>query len=195
MDGITLCKMLKTNIGTSHIPIIMLTAKAGIENKIEGLETGADEYLTKPFNAKELQVRAKNLIEQRQRLRELFSKNVSLDPKEITVTSLDEKFLMEVLALLEERYSDSEFGVPQMQKELVMSKTQLHLKIKALTNSPPGELLRNFRLKRATQLLSQKGDNISQVAYSVGFNSLSYFTKCFKEFYGSSPSEYIQKNR
>ncbi|WP_373517073.1 helix-turn-helix domain-containing protein, partial [Pricia sp.] len=130
------------------------------------------------------------LIGQRKKLRELFSKNISLDPKEITVTSMDEKFLNEVLALFEERYSDSEFGVPQMQKELLMSNTQLHLKLKALTNHPPGELLRNFRLKRATQLLSQKADNISQVAYDVGFNSLSYFTKCFKALYGISPTNY-----
>ncbi len=193
MDGITLCKNLKTNINTSHIPVIMLTAKAGLENKLEGLETGADDYLIKPFNAKELRIRAKNLIEQRQQLRELFSKNISLDPKEITVTSLDEKFLQQVLTLLEDRYPDSQFGVPQMQKGMGMSKTALHNKVKTLTNHPPGELLRNFRLKRAVQLLTQKADNISQIAYDTGFNSLSYFTKCFKELYGMSPSEYIQK--
>ncbi|VAW14671.1 DNA-binding response regulator, AraC family, partial [hydrothermal vent metagenome] len=195
MDGITLCKKLKTNIATSHIPVIMLTAKAGIENKLEGLETGADDYLTKPFNAKELQVRTKNLIAQRQQLRELFSKNISLDPKEITVTSLDNKFLEQVLGLLEEKHADSEFGVPRMQEQLGMGKTRLHTKIKALTDQPPGELLRNFRLKRAAQLLSQNAENISQVAYSVGFNSLSYFTRCFKEFYGMSPSEYVKKGK
>ena len=193
MDGFTLCKKLKTDISTSHIPIIMLTAKAGIENKLEGLETGADEYLTKPFNAMELQLRAKNLIHQRQELRKLFSKNSSLEPKEVTVTSLDDKFLTKVLQLLETKHSDPDFGVPQMQRELGMGKTQLHMKIKALTNEPPGELLRNFRLKRATQLLSKKSDTVSQVAYTVGFNSLSYFTKCFKEFYGTSPSAYFNK--
>ena len=94
---------------------------------------------------------------------------------------------------MESKYADPEFGVPQMQSQLLMSKTQFHMKIKALTNHPPGELLRNFRLKRAAQLLDKKVDNISQVAYSVGFNSLSYFTKCFKEFYGSSPSKYINR--
>jgi len=194
MDGITLCKKLKTGIATSHIPVIMLTAKAGVENKLEGLETGADDYLIKPFNAKELKVRTKNLIAQRQQLRELFSQNISLDPKDITVTSLDEEFLQNLLALLEGKYADSEFGVPQIQKELGMGKTRLHTKVKALTNHPPGELLRNFRLKRAAQLLLQKGDNISQTAYDVGFNSLSYFTRCFKELYGMSPSDYIQNH-
>ncbi len=193
IDGITLCKELKSGIHTSHIPIVMLTAKAGIENKLEGLETGADDYLTKPFNARELQVRVKNLISERQKLRELYAQKPDVNPKEITVTSLDEKFLTEVLELLETKHIESEFGVPQMQEALGMSKTQLHRKLKALTDHPPGELLRNFRLKRAAQLLLQRGENVSQIAYSVGFNGLSYFTKCFKELYGVAPSDYGKK--
>lgn len=194
MDGITLTKKLKTDITTSHIPVIMLTAKAGLENKLEGLETGADEYLTKPFNARELQLRAKNLIESRQQLRERFANNISLEPKEITVTSLDEQFLTGLMQLLEERYADSNFGVPQMQREMAFSKTQLHTKVKALTTHPPGELLRNFRLKRAAQLLSQGAGNISQIAYDTGFNSLSYFTRCFKAYFKKSPTEYLEQN-
>ena len=191
MDGIELCKKLKTDVHTSHIPVIMLTAKAGMENKIEGLETGADDYLTKPFDATELLVRTKNLIDQRKKLRELYAnKEVQIDPKKITVTSIDQKFLEELLLLLEDNYSDSDFGVPQMQEALAMSKTQLHRKLKALTNEAPGELLRNFRLKRAAQLLSQKADSVTQIAYRVGFNNLSYFAKCFKELYGAAPSSY-----
>jgi signal transduction histidine kinase/DNA-binding response OmpR family regulator len=191
MDGMELCKKLKTEVHTSHIPVIMLTAKAGMENKIEGLETGADDYLTKPFNGKELLARVMNLIEQRQKLRSLFSnKGVQIDPKKVTVTSVDQKFLEQVLALLEVHYSESDFGVPQMQKALAMSKTQLHRKLKALTNEAPGELLRNFRLKRAAHFLSQKADSVTQIAYKVGFNNLSYFAKCFKELYGTAPSAY-----
>ncbi|NNE76675.1 MAG: response regulator [Pricia sp.] len=191
MDGIELCKKLKTDVQTSHIPVIMLTAKAGIDNKIEGLETGADDYLTKPFDGEELLVRIKNLIEQRQRLRELFSnKEIDLDPKKVTVTSVDRKFIEQVLELLELNFSDSEFGVPQMQSALAMSKTQLHRKLKALTNESPGELLRNFRLKMAAQLLAQKADSVTQIAYRVGFNNLSYFAKCFKELYGVAPSSF-----
>lgn len=191
MDGIELCKMVKTDVRTSHIPVIMLTAKAGMENKIEGLETGADDYLIKPFDGEELLARIKNLIEQRRTLRELYSnREVSVEPKRITVTSIDQKFLGQVLELLEDNFSDSDFGVPQMQDALAMSKTQLHRKSKALTNEAPGELLRNFRLKRAAQLLAQKGDSVTQIAYSVGFNNLSYFAKCFKELYGVSPSSY-----
>jgi len=191
MDGIELCKRLKTDVNTSHIPVIMLTAKAGLENKIEGLETGADDYLTKPFDGRELLVRIRNLIAQRQKLRKLYSnKTIEVDPKKITVTSIDQKFLEQLLALLEENYSDPNFSVPIMQKSLAMSKTQLHRKLKALTNEAPGELLRNFRLKRAAQLLSQKADSVTQVAYQVGFNNLSYFAKCFKEIYGVAPSAY-----
>ncbi|MGI9549677.1 MAG: hybrid sensor histidine kinase/response regulator transcription factor, partial [Aurantibacter sp.] len=191
MSGIELCKKLKTNVHTSHIPVIMLTAKAGQANKIEGLETGADDYITKPFDARELLVRAKNLIEQRQKLRELYANNrLQLDPKKIAVTSIDQKFLEQLLALLEDKFSDGAFGVPQIQEALAMSKSQLHRKLKALTNEAPGELLRNFRLKRAAQLLSQKADTVTQIAYRVGFNDLSYFAKCFKELYGVVPSSY-----
>jgi AraC-like DNA-binding protein len=155
------------------------------------LETGADDYLVKPFDVNELLVRVKNLVEQRQNLRKLFTdKRVDIDPKKITVTSIDQKFLEEVLALLENKFHEPDFGVPQMQEELGMSKTQLHRKLKALTNEAPGELLRNFRLKKAVQLITQKVDRVSQIAYMVGFNNLSYFAKCFKDLYGVSPSSY-----
>lgn len=191
MDGIELCKKLKTDVRTSHVPVIMLTARAGMENKIEGLETGADDYLTKPFDAKELMVRTRNLIAQRRRLRDHYGNEGPLtNPAKITTSSLDKKFLENVLDLLETQHSNPEFGVPQIQKALAMSKTQLHRKLKALTNESPGELLRNFRLKRAAQLLSQNADTVTQVAYQVGFNNLSYFAKCFKEMYGVSPSSY-----
>ncbi len=191
MDGIEFCKALKANIHTSHIPVIMLTAKAGMKNKIEGLEIGADDYLTKPFDVNELLVRIKNLIEQRQKLRELYSNtSVHIDPKKITLTSVDQRFLEEVLALLEDKFSEADFGVPQMQQLLGMSKTQLHRKLKALTNEAPGELLRNFRLKRAAHMILQKSDSVTQIAYQVGFNNPAYFTKCFKEVYKVTPSSY-----
>lgn len=193
MDGIELSKKLKTNIATSHIPVIMLTAKAGIENKIQGLETGADDYLTKPFDARELLVRTSNLIEQRRKLRENFTnKKIGLRPDKITVTSIDQKFLEQVLKLLEQQYTNSDFGVTDMQNDLGMSKSQFHRKMKALTNESPGELLRNFRLKRAAQLLAQDADTVTQIAYKVGFNDLSYFTKCFKALHGMLPSAYKQ---
>ncbi|SHG78334.1 tetratricopeptide repeat protein [Flagellimonas flava] len=191
MDGVELCHRLKSNFDTSHIPLIMLTAKAGIENKIEGLEIGADDYLTKPFDPKELLARVKNLIGQRIKLRERFAQTASrIHPKEIATSSLDQAFLEDLLQLLEQEYSNSSFGAPEMQATLGLSKTQLHRKLKALTGESPGELLRNFRIKRAAQLLRQKADTVTQIAYAVGFNNLSYFAKCFKELYGVSPSNY-----
>jgi DNA-binding response OmpR family regulator/anti-sigma regulatory factor (Ser/Thr protein kinase) len=191
MDGITLCSELKTQLVTSHIPIVMLTARAGTESKIEGLETGADDYIVKPFEARELSARVKNLIAQRQRLREHYRDNQNhIDPSKVTTTSLDQRFLEQVLRLLEERHGDPAFGVADMQQALSLSKTQLNRKLKALTGESPGQLLRNFRLKRAAQLLSQEADTVSQIAYQVGFTNLSYFAKCFKAQYGVSPSSY-----
>ncbi len=195
IDGLSLCKKLKQNIHTSHIPVIMLTAKAGIENKIEGLETGADDYLTKPFNTAELQVRVKNLIQQRDRLKEIFTKSNYINPKEVTVNSMDEQFLQKTLDLFEERYADPDFGTAEMQESLAMSKAQLHRKFKAITSQTPGELLRNFRLKRAAQILEKDGDSVTQVAYAVGFNNLSYFAKCFKELFGVSPSAFAKDKK
>ncbi len=194
IDGITLCKSLKKNIHTSHIPVIMLTAKAGIENKLVGLETGADEYLTKPFHTLEMQVRVRNLIDQRENLKELFSKSNYIHPKEVTVNSMDEQFLQKTLVLFEEKYVDPEFGIAEMQESLSMSRAQLHRKFKAITSQTPGELLRNFRLRRAAQILEQKGESVTQVAFAVGFNNLSYFAKCFKALFGVTPSAYIKKD-
>lgn len=194
-DGITLCHKLKTDERTSHIPVIMLTARAGQDYRLQGLETGADNYLTKPFDRRELQLTIKNLITQRNQMREKYRQTIWLEPQAIAVSSLDEQFLHKVKNLLEENISDAEFGVPQMQHALSMGKTQLHRKLKALTDQPPGEFLRHYRLKRAAQILEQRGDTTTQVAYAVGFNNLSYFAKCFKDLYGVSPSDYRQANK
>ena len=191
MDGVELCKQLRSHVETSHIPLIMLTARAGAENRIEGLETGADDYLTKPFDARELLVRVRNLIDQRALLKERFAQGRSpLRPDRMPSATLDEQFLQQLSGLFQENYTDADFGQTDMQQALAMSKTQLHRKIKALTGETPGELLRNFRLRAAADLLTQEADTVTQIAYRVGFNNLSYFAKCFKEVYGTSPSAY-----
>ena len=187
MDGMAFCEKLKNKEYTSHIPIIMLTAKAGQEHKIEGLETGADEYLTKPFDRKELQTRINNLIHQRQELRKKFSREIILQPRNINISSMDEQFLQKLENLIEDNISDEKFGVPEMQSGLAMSKTQLHRKMKAIIDQAPGEFLRNYRLKRAAQLILGKSDSVTQIAYSVGFSNLSYFTKCFKRPFWCHP--------
>ena len=194
MDGMVFCEKLKNDEYTNHIPVIMLTAKAGQENKIEGLEIGADDYLTKPFDRNELRVRINNLIHQRQELRKKFSREIILQPRNINISSIDEQFLKKVENLIEENISDENFGVPELQNGLAMSKTQLHRKMKAVTDKAPGEFLRHYRLERAAQLLKSKGGNITEIAYSVGFGSLSYFTRSFKELYHLSPSEYSSQN-
>ena len=192
INGIELCANLKTDERTSHIPIILLTAKSSMENKLEGLETGADDYLTKPFNISELQVRVSNLIDQRKKLRERFRKELLLEPKDIAVTSADEKFLYRISNLVEKHIADYNFSVDIFAKEMGMSRMQLHRKLHAVTGQSASDFIRNFRLKRAAKLLLGNYGNIAEVAYDVGFNNPSYFSECFKKLFGSLPSEYAQ---
>lgn len=192
MDGIELCKNIKTDERTSHIPVILLTAKSSIENKLEGLETGADDYLTKPFNISELRVRISNLIEQRRKLRDRFRREILLEPKDIAVTSADEKFLHRVSDIIEKHMSDYNFTVDSFASEIGMSRMQLHRKMNAVTGQAASDFIRNFRLKRAAKLLKGKYGNIGEIAYDVGFNNPSYFSECFKKLFGVLPSEYVQ---
>ncbi len=192
INGIDLCANLKTDERTSHIPIILLTAKSSMENKLEGLETGADDYLTKPFNISELQVRVSNLIDQRKKLRERFRKELLLEPKDIAVTSADEKFLYRISNLIEKHIADYNFSVDIFAREMGMSRMQLHRKLHAVTGQSASDFIRNFRLKRAAKLLLGNYGNIAEVAYDVGFNNPSYFSECFKKLFGSLPSEYAQ---
>jgi len=189
LDGYELCKTLKLDEKTSHVPIILLTAKAGQENKVEGLETGADDYLTKPFDAKELLVRVKNLIEVRRKLRERFSAAQVLKPGEIAVTSIDDAFLQKALAVVEKRLGDENFSVEDFAREAGMSRSQLHRKLTALTNQSPGSFIRYMRLHRAMELLRKNAGTVSEIAYAVGFSGLSYFTQCFQEQFSVLPSE------
>lgn len=194
MDGYQLCDALKKDARTSHVPVILLTAKSSSDSKIEGLELGADDYLVKPFVAKELLARVKNLIEQRQLLRQRFSKEIiKVAPSEITVTPVDERFLKKAIEIVEERMADEEFSVELLSREIGMSRMQLHRKLKALTDQSPSMFIRTLRLKRAAQLLQQHSGNISEVAYDVGFNNLSYFAKAFREQFGMLPKEYEKK--
>ncbi|MFZ5518086.1 MAG: two-component regulator propeller domain-containing protein [Candidatus Zhuqueibacterota bacterium] len=190
MDGFELCRRVKSDERTSHIPFLLLTARASSESKIMGLELGADDYLIKPFEMAELQTRVKNLIEQRRQLREKFSRNIFLQPSEIAVTSYDQQFLQHVMNLIEQNITRPEFNVTALTQLVGMSRMQLHRKIHALTNLTTSAFIRSLRLKRAADLLRQRADNISQVAYDVGFNNPSYFAECFRQQFGVLPSEY-----
>jgi len=189
-DGLEFCRKLKTDVRISHVPVIMLTARADIQDKIAGLETGADDYVTKPFNNKELLARAKNLIGQRRSLREQYNRQISMEPEELAVKSVDENFLERVRKVIEKNISDCDFDVNSFCPEIGMSRMQLSRKLKALVNQTPGELIRNLRLQRASQLIRQNYGNVAEVAYEVGFNNLSYFAKCFRDKFGILPSEY-----
>ena len=195
MDGIELCKKLKANEKTSHIPIILLTAKADHSTKLEGLRTGADDYITKPFSQDELVTRVENLITIRRNLQQKYSRQLLLMPSEIDADSMEDRFVKKVMTVIEKYMDDSSFSVDVLAREAAMSNIQLYRKLKSLTDFTPNELIRNTRLERAASLLKQRAGNVADVAYQVGFNNLSYFSKCFKEKFDVSPSEYSpQKN-
>ncbi|UCF64435.1 MAG: response regulator, partial [bacterium] len=193
MDGFQFCRQLKSDQCTSHIPFILLTARADMESKLEGLEFGADDYVTKPFDAKELSVRSKNLLEQRRRLQEHFERKVEFQPSEITVNSMDEKFMQRAIALIERHMDDTEFSAEQFSREIGMSRRHLNRKLHSLTNYPARDFIRTIRLKRAAQLLQKNSDPVTQIAYQVGFSNPSYFTECFKSQFGMSPTEYASR--
>ncbi|MCF0072847.1 response regulator [Dyadobacter sp. CY261] len=190
MDGIELCQRLKTHQNTSHIPVILLTAKTSVENRLQGLETGADDYLTKPFEVKELLIRVGNLIEGRRRLKERYSREVVLQPVNIAISSVDEQFLSRAMAVIEQFMSDENFNVETFGKEIGMSRMQLYRKLQALTGQSPSDFVKTIRLQRAAQLLSANSGTVSQIADQVGFTSHSYFSKCFQEQYGKTPSAF-----
>jgi DNA-binding response OmpR family regulator len=195
MDGYKFCELIKTNELTSHIPVILLTAKASRESRLAGLETGADDYLSKPFDTDELKLIVRNRIEQRRKMRERFSREITLEPKQISITSLDEKFITKVLAIIEEHMDDENFSIDQLSRDGGYSNMHFYRKIKALSGQTPSQFLRTIRLKRAADLLSKDSDNVAQIAYSVGFSSVSYFTKSFKAQFGMTPGQFAASNR
>jgi DNA-binding response OmpR family regulator len=191
LNGIELVRGLKNDERTSHVPIIILTAKSGRESKLEGLEIGADDYLTKPFDTKELQVRVRNLINLRKKLQEKFTATQYNEPKgeEKRISSVDEKFMIKVKEVIERHISEEDFSIEDFGKEVGMSRMQIHRKLKALIGKSANRYIRSFRLERARRILEERNENISEVAYSVGFGSPAYFTRCFKEEFGHPPSE------
>jgi len=190
MDGYTLCENLKSDVRTSHIPVILLTAKADVFSKVEGLETGADDYITKPFHESELLARVKNLIRQRDQLKGLFAQNIQVAPQELTVNSQDQRFLERAMEIAEEQLANPQFGVSDFCQQIGMSRPQLYRKLNALTGFSANEFMREMRLKRATSLLDQQFGSVTEIAFETGFSSLSYFSKCFHRRFGVSPKEY-----
>lgn len=194
MDGYQFCSAIRQDEITSHIPIIMLTAKGGLDDKIEGLESGVDAYLTKPFSAKELQATIKNLLQQRIQLRKRFSKSMIIKPSEVSAVSADQVFMEKVIQTIESNFSDEQFSVEMLAEKVNMSVTQLNRKLNALIDQPPGQLIRDFRLQRAADLLKQRAASVSEISYKVGFTDNAYFSRAFKKQFNCSPSEYADAN-
>lgn len=194
MDGIEFCKQVKSDWKTSHIPVILLTAKASAESKIEGLETGADDYVTKPFSSKELLIRIKNLLAQRTLLKEKYRKDVNFVPENITPNKADQEFLVNATSIVQKFMDNSNFDSDIFASEMFLSRSQLHRKIHSITGQSTGEFIRTIRLKKAAGLILEKKLSITQIALEVGFNSPSHFTKAFKQFFGCLPSEFLNKS-
>ncbi len=190
LDGLELCKRIKSEIKTSHIPVILLTAKTDTPTKYQGIEMGADDYISKPFEMEYLSLRIKNLIKSREQLHRLFQINHNLDPSVVTVSSLDERFLSQLMKELENGISDPDFTVNSLESKMGMSHSNFYRKIKSLTGQSGKDILLNMRMKRAKQILTDnKGIRISEVAYMVGYVNPKYFSHNFKDFYGVLPSD------
>ncbi|KAF2515438.1 response regulator [Flavobacterium salilacus subsp. salilacus] len=199
MDGFEMCRFLKEDINTDHIPIILLTAKSDTGSKLEGLSYKADDYITKPFNVSELLLRIENRLELQKKQRNYIYRKFKLLPEETKADGkmqdavVEDSFLQKVYEVIENRLDDETLSVEELAATLNMSRTSLHRKIKTLTNMTTGEIIKVYRLKKAVLLL-QENYNISEVAYKTGFGSPSYFAKCFKEVYSLTPTQYTQKN-
>lgn len=190
MDGMELCKHLKNDERTSHIPVIMLTARSTRKDKISGLDLGADAYIFKPFNMEELKAWIRNLLAQREKLKKKYAGMIGLDIDELKVTSLDEIFLKKTLQTITENLDDFSFNVGVLQDKLAISRGHLHRKVKALTGESPVDLIRIMRLKAAASFLKLGTMNVTEAALSVGFSNQSYFAKCFREYFGQTPASY-----
>lgn len=191
MDGLECCRKLKTELQTSHIPVMLLTACSLDEQRIQGFECGADSYISKPFNSKLLLVRLRNLIDNHKRLKQFFGDKTTLSKE--SVSEVDKGFADRFRKLIEENLADSELSVEDLGSKMGLSRVQLYRKIKALTNYSPNELLRIARLKKAASLLASSEKTISEITYEVGFTSPSYFTKCYKEYFGESPTDFLKR--
>lgn len=191
MDGMECCKHLKTELQTSHIPVIMLTACALDEQKIQGYTCGADSYISKPFNAQMLKVRVRNLLDNRYRIQSVFSDNIVLQKE--SITEVDKCFVEKLRDLINTYLGDPDLSVEELGGKIGMGRVQLYRKTKALTGHSPNELIRIARLKKAASLLNSTDKTIAEITYEVGFNAPSYFTKCYKDFFGESPTEFLKR--
>jgi len=195
MDGIEMSKALKEDIRTSHIPIILLTAKVSDEVKLSSLKIGIDDYITKPFNMETLQLKVSNIKNQKLLAHRKFNDKMEINTQEIEISSLDEKLIQKAILIIEENISNTEFTVEELSQQLHMSRVNMYKKMIAITGKSPIEIIRIIRLKRSLQLLQKSQLSVAEIAYEVGFNTPRYFSKYFKEEYKLTPSEAREQMR
>ncbi|MHB1146786.1 MAG: hybrid sensor histidine kinase/response regulator transcription factor [Lutibacter sp.] len=194
LDGISMAQSLRNDEKTSHIPIIMLSGKAALEDKLVGLETGIEVYLTKPFSVKELQIIINNLIQQREQLRKKYQNKFVVSSEEIPLTSVDQQFLEKAIQHIKDNLENINFSVENLADKMCLSLSQLNRKLQALIDLAPGQLIRNIRLQRAAELIKQNTGSLSDICYQTGFNDQAYFSRAFKNQFGCSPSAYKKEN-
>lgn len=190
MDGLQFCETIKSTPEISHIPVILMTALASVENKMTGYKVGADDYITKPFEPELLKIRVGNILENLKNARNGFAHNVNVSARELTISKIDEDFMQQIIDLLEKNLDNSGFDIESFCKNIGVSSSQLYRKIKSITGLSPNEFIRTYRLKKAAVLIQESNLNISEIAYKVGFNDALYFSKCFKKQFGTTPSLY-----
>jgi transcriptional regulator GlxA family with amidase domain len=195
MDGVDLARKIKTETLTAHIPVILLTAMGSEEKQLEGLKVGVNDYITKPFTFEILASRIRNLLAQQKLLQKRFQKQIEVNPAEVTITSVDEKFLQQALEVVEKQIDNPEFSVEEFSQAMFMNRVTLYRKILSITGKSPIEFIRSIRLKRAAQLLEKSGKTVAEVAYEVGFNNPKHFTKFFKEEFRVTPSQYAASKK
>ena len=194
MDGLEFCKKVKNNFTTSHIPVLLLTAKTSTDVRIEGYKVGADGYIAKPFDAELLVARINNMLESKNRLHKAFGSSLDVKTLDIREESQDRKFLDKLMEVIEENYQDATFDVAELIEKMHMSKSLLHKKLQSLVGQSAVKVIRSYRLTKAKELMesAEKAPvSVSEIAYEVGFNDPKYFTRCFTKHYGMSPSEFL----
>ncbi|GAE21301.1 two-component system sensor histidine kinase/response [Bacteroides pyogenes JCM 10003] len=195
MDGIKLCKNVKQNIRTCHIPVIILSAKTDIKHQMEGLQVGADDYIPKPFSLSVLTTKIQNMMRTRHRMIERYSKSLEVEPEKITFNAMDEALLKRAVSIVEKNMDNASFSTDEFAREMNMSRSNLHLKMKAITGESTIDFIRKIRFNEATKLLKDGRYTVAEVSTMVGFNTPSYFATSFKKYFGYLPTEYIRKLR
>ena len=192
MDGIQLCKTVKQNLKTCHIPVIILSAKTEVKDQLEGMQVGADDYIPKPFSLSYVVMKIKNILRTRYRVIEHYSQSLEIEPEKIAMNPLDEEFLQQAVTVVEKHLDETEFTADVFAREMGMSRSSLHLKLKGVTGESTTEFIRKIRFNQACKLLKEGRYNVAEISTMVGFNTPSYFATSFKKYIGCMPSEYAK---